>query len=88
MQNIIGTSLSKPHIYRREVHARFLYILYVRHPRAPPYTKRVGRMKYLAMISQRQEKSITYHMYVYVLAIKQASATQQTVVVMLSKEQA
>ena len=49
--------------------------------RVPPYTKHIGRMKYLAMISPRQETTWTY-----VIAIKQASATEQTVLVMLSRE--
>ena len=47
--------------HRREVHARFLYIyIYIYGTsvtRAPPYTKRIGRMKYLAMKNPRQEKS-------------------------------
>ena len=67
--------------HRRERRARilyvclFIYISYVRQ-RAPPYTKRIGRMKYLATISPRREKSIADHVDV---SIKQDSATEQTV---------
>ena len=61
----------------------YIYIYSTSVTRAPPYTKHIGRMKYLAMKNPRQEKSIADHVDV----CDQASATQQTVVIMLSKEQ-
>ena len=39
----------------------YIYIYVVRPSRTPPYTKPIGRMKYLAMISPRREKTIADH---------------------------
>ena len=39
----------------------YIYIYGTSVTLAPPYTKPIGRMKYLAMISPRQEKSIANH---------------------------
>ena len=58
---LIGASLSEPHIYRRERRARFLLLYSTSVTRAPPYTKPMSRMKYLAMISPRQKHSIADH---------------------------
>ena len=60
---IIGASLSEPHIdekYMRDTYI-YIYIFGTSVTRAPPYTKRIGRMKYLAMKNPRQEKSIADH---------------------------
>ena len=78
---LIRASLSEPDIDEKYMRKSYIYSTSV--TRAPPYTKPIGRMKYLAMISPRQEKSIADHVDV----CDQASATEQTVVVMLSREQ-
>ena len=60
---IIGASLSEPHIdekYMRDFYI-YIYIYSTSVTRAPPYTKHIGRMKYLAMKNPRQEKSIADH---------------------------
>ena len=66
--------------HRREVCARILYIyIYgTSVTRAPPYTKPIGRMQYLAMISPCQEKSIADHVDVHVCGRDQASQRYRT----------
>ena len=81
---LIGASLSEPHIDEKYMRDSYIYIYSTSVTRAPPYTKHIGRMKYLAMKNPRQEKSIADHVDV---CDRQASATQQTVVIMLSNEQ-
>ena len=64
---IIGASLSEPHIDEKYMRDSYIYIyiyIYIYSTsvtRAPPYTKHIGRMKYLAMKNPRQEKSIADH---------------------------
>ena len=54
----IGASLSEPHIDEKYVRESYIYMVRLHVTLAPPYTKSTGRMKYLAMLSPRQEKSI------------------------------
>ena len=63
LTSFIGASLSEPHIdekYMRDFYI-YIYIYSTSVTRAPPYTKHIGRMKYLAMKNPRQEKSIADH---------------------------
>ena len=57
---MIGASLSEPHIDENTC-ANPICLFGTSVTRAPPYTKRIGRMKYLAMKNPRQEKSIAGH---------------------------
>ena len=47
---VIEASLSEPHIDEKYMRESYIYTSVTR---APPYTKSIGRMKYLAMINPR-----------------------------------
>ena len=63
-----------------------MFVWYVRHPRAALY-KTYRPHEILSDDKSAVKKNQLRATWTYVIAIKQASTTQQTVVIMLSKEQ-
>ena len=84
--NIIGASLSEPHIDEKYMRESYMFVWYVRHPCAALY-KTYRPHEILSDDKSAVKKNQLRATWTYVIAIKQASATQQTVVIMLSKEQ-
>ena len=83
---VIGASLSEPHIDEKYMRESYMFVWYVRHPRAALY-KTYRPHEILSDDKSAVKKNQLRATWTYVIAIKQASATQKTVVIMLSKEQ-